>query len=199
MKICIFCGSSSGLDAAYADGAAEAARSIARNGFTLVYGGGRVGLMGIVADAAIGAGGEVIGVMPRALVEREIAHRGLRQLHVVETMHERKTTMSALSDAFLALPGGAGTLEEIFEQWTWGQLGIHGKPCGFLNIKGYFGPIRMMVEKMVSEGFLLREHAGMLAFSDSIEELLAGFRSYVPPPSKWTSAAGGVAPPVPPP
>jgi hypothetical protein len=192
MKICVFCGSSPGQDPAYADGAAAAARNIARNGAALVYGGGRVGLMGIVADAALGAGGEVIGVMPRALVEREIAHRGLSELHVVESMHERKTTMSTLSDAFLALPGGAGTLEEMFEQWTWGQLGIHGKPCGFLNLKGYFEPIRIMVEKMVSEGFLLPQHAGMLAFSESIDELLAGFRSYAPPPSKWTSAAGDV-------
>jgi len=195
MKICVFCGSSSGRDPAYADGAVAAARSIARNGATLVYGGGRVGLMGVVADAALGAGGEVVGVMPRALVEREIAHRGLGQLHIVETMHERKTTMSALSDAFLALPGGAGTLEEIFEQWTWGQLGMHGKPCGFLNLKGYFEPIRTMVEKMVAEGFLQPHHASMLAFSDSIDELLAGFRSYVSPPSKWTAAAGGVPPP----
>jgi uncharacterized protein (TIGR00730 family) len=195
MNVCVFCGSSSGHDPAYADCAAAVARSIVRHGGTLVYGGGRVGLMGIVADAALSAGGEVVGVMPRALVEREIAHRGLSQLHVVETMHERKTTMSTLSDAFLALPGGAGTLEEMFEQWTWGQLGLHAKPCGFLNLKGYFEPIRLMVEKMVSEGFLRPQHAAMLTFSDSIDELLAGFRSYVPPPSKWTAAAGAVAPP----
>jgi uncharacterized protein (TIGR00730 family) len=162
---------------------------IAHTGATLIYGGGRVGLMGAVADAALSAGGEVVGVMPRSLVEREIAHRGLHQLRVVETMHERKTTMSALSDAFLALPGGAGTLEEIFEQWTWGQLGIHGKPCGFLDLKGYFDPIRQMVEKMVSEGFLLPQFARMLKFSESIAEILETFRSYVPPPGKWTAAA----------
>jgi uncharacterized protein (TIGR00730 family) len=189
VRICIFCGSSSGHDPAYAEGAAAAARSIAAAGATLVYGGARVGLMGVVADAALGAGGEVVGVMPRSLVEREIAHRGLNQLHVVETMHERKTTMSALSDAFLALPGGAGTLEEIFEQWTWGQLGIHAKPCGFLDLKGYFEPIRLMVGRMVSEGFLVVEHAGMLTFSSSIDEILAGFRAYAPPRSKWVSAA----------
>ncbi len=185
MKICIFCGSSSGHDPAYAAGAAAAGRAIARAGATLVFGGGRVGLMGVVADAALGAGGEVVGVMPRALVAREIAHRGLHRLHVVETLHERKTTMSGLSDAFLALPGGAGTLEEIFEQWTWGQLGIHGKPCGFLNLNGYFEPVRAMVEKMVRDGFLLPQFAGMLTFSDSIDEMLAAFRSYVPPPGKW--------------
>ena len=191
MRICIFCGSSTGDDPAYGEGAAVAARSIALGGDALVYGGGRVGLMGVVADAALGAGGEIVGVMPRPLVEREIAHRGLHELHVVETMHDRKTTMSSLADAFLALPGGAGTLEEIFEQWTWGQLGIHSKPCGFLNLKGYFEPIRAMVEKMVSEGFLLPQFATMLTFSDSIDEILTGFRSYVPPPSKWTSAASG--------
>src|SRR5262245_8831051 len=184
MKICIFCGSSSGHDPAYAEGAALAARSMALSGASLVYGGGRVGLMGVVADAALDAGGQVVGVMPRRLVEREIAHRGLHRLHVVESMHERKTTMSTLADAFLALPGGAGTLEEIFEQWTWGQLGIHGKPCAFLNLKGYFDPIRAMLEQMVSAGFLLAQFAAMLTFSDNIETILTGFRSYVPPASK---------------
>jgi uncharacterized protein (TIGR00730 family) len=185
MKICIFCGSSGGHDPAFGNGAAEAARSLALSGATLIYGGGRVGLMGIVADAALGAGGEVVGVMPRALVAREIAHRGLHHLHVVETMHERKTTMSNLADAFLALPGGAGTLEEIFEQWTWGQLGIHGKPCAFLNLKGYFDPIRQMLDRMVAEGFLLPQFANMLTFSSEMPQILAAFRAYVPPPSKW--------------
>ena len=195
MKICFFCGSSSGHDPAYRDSAALAARSVALSRATLIYGGGRVGLMGVVADAALSAGGEVIGVMPRPLAEREIAHAGLHRLYVVETMHERKTTMSTLADAFLALPGGAGTLEEIFEQWTWGQLGIHSKPCGFLNVKGYFEPIRVMMEKMVSEGFLPAQFATMLTFSESIDDLLTRFRSYVPPPSKWTSAADGVVAP----
>ena len=194
MKICIFCGSSSGHDPAYAEGAALAARSMALTGATLVYGGGRVGLMGVVADAALDAGGQVVGVMPRQLVEREIAHRGLHRLHVVESMHERKTAMSALADAFLALPGGAGTLEEIFEQWTWGQLGIHAKPCAFLNLKGYFNPIRAMLEQMLSAGFLLAPFAAMLTFSDNIETILAGFRSYVPPASKWTAGSTAVWP-----
>lgn len=189
MKVCVFCGSRSGHDPAYAEAAAAAGRAIALSGATLIYGGGRVGLMGVVADAALCAGGEVIGVMPRSLVDREIAHGGLHQLHVVETMHDRKTTMSSLSDAFLAFPGGPGTLEEIFEQWTWGQLGIHGKPCGFLSLKGYFEPIAAMVEKMVSEGFLLPRFARMLMFSERIDEILTGFESYVPPPGKWTSAA----------
>ena len=194
MKICIFCGSSSGHDPIYRDGAAAAARAIALAGATLVFGGGRVGLMGVIADAALGAGGEVIGVMPRALVQREIAHRGLNRLEVVETMHDRKTTMSALADAFLALPGGAGTLEEIFEQWTWGQLGIHRKPCAFLNLKGYFDPLRGMLEKMVAEGFLLPQFATMLMFSDNIESILAGFQSYQPPLNKWSTDSMVVAP-----
>lgn len=194
MKICIFCGSSSGHDPIYRDGAAAAARAIALAGATVIFGGGRVGLMGVIADAALGAGGEVIGVMPRALVQREIAHRGLNRLEVVETMHDRKTTMSALADAFLALPGGAGTLEEIFEQWTWGQLGIHRKPCAFLNLKGYFDPLRGMVEKMVAEGFLLPQFATMLMFSDNIESILAGFQSYQPPLNKWSTDSTVVAP-----
>jgi uncharacterized protein (TIGR00730 family) len=186
MNICIFCGSSSGIDRDYAIAAAAAARAVAATGATIVYGGGRVGLMGVVADAAIEAGGKVVGVMPRSLVEREIAHRGLSELHVVETMHERKTKFSDLSDAFIALPGGTGTLEEIFEQWTWGQLGIHAKPCGFLNIKGYYDPLRAMTARMVSEGFLGPAFAEMVSFADGVEALLAGFRSYVPPPRKWT-------------
>src|SRR5262245_27161586 len=189
MRICVFCGSSSGHDPAYAEAAATAGRSIARSGAGLVYGGGRVGLMGVVADAALGAAGEVVGVMPRSLVEREIGHLRLSRLHVVETMHERKTTMATLADAFLALPGGAGTLEEIFEQWTWGQLGIHGKPCAFFNVKGYFDPIRAMLDKMLLEGFLLPQFAAMLTFSEDISRIMAGFRGYVPPPGKWTSRA----------
>lgn len=188
MNICIFCGSSSGLDRDYGVAAAAAARTLAAAGATIVYGGGRVGLMGVVADAALAAGGEVIGVMPRSLVEREIAHRGLSRLHVVETMHERKTRFSDLSDAFIALPGGTGTLEEIFEQWTWGQLGIHAKPCGFLNIKGYFDPLQAMIARMASEGFLNQAYADMVGFADRAEALLAAFRAYVPPPRKWTAS-----------
>jgi hypothetical protein len=121
----------------------------------------------------------------RYLVEREIVHRKLHHLHEVETMHDRKTKMSALADAFLALPGGAGTLEEILEQWTWGQLGIHSKPCALLNINGYFDPLRMMIDRMVREGFLNPRFAEMLIVSDDIDAVLAAFRSYVAPPSKW--------------
>ncbi|STW42923.1 lysine decarboxylase family protein [Klebsiella variicola] len=135
-SIGIFCGSSAGEHPLYLDTARLVGRTLAQQGLALVYGGGKVGLMGAVADAALEAGGVVIGVMPRGLVEREIAHRGLTELHVVEDMHERKTKMAALADGFIALPGGAGTLEEIFEQWTWAQLGIHEKPCAFPEYQG---------------------------------------------------------------
>jgi len=137
MRICVFCGSSLGSDQVYADAARAAGRTLARRRIALVYGGGRVGLMGVLADAALNAGGRVIGVIPQSLLEREIQHMGLSELQVVSTMHERKTKMAELASGFIALPGGAGTLEEIFEQWTWAQLGIHHKPCGFLNTNGY--------------------------------------------------------------
>ncbi len=187
MRICVFCGSSAGTDREYGSAAAAAARAIAATGATIVYGGGRVGLMGVIADAAIGSGGKVIGVMPRWLVEREIAHRSLTELHVVETMHERKTKFAELADAFMALPGGSGTLEEIFEQWTWAQLGLHAKPCGFLNINHYFDPLQTMIARMVHEGFLIETFAGMVTFSDQVEVLLSEYRSYVPPAQKWSS------------
>ncbi len=135
-SICVFCGSSYGALEAYADIARETGRAIAEQGYTLVYGGAKVGLMGTVADAALAAGGKVIGVLPRSLQDKEIGHEGLSELHLVDSMHERKAMMADLSDAFIALPGGVGTLEEIFEVWTWGQLGYHKKPCGFLNAEG---------------------------------------------------------------
>ena len=160
---------------------------MAHNGIALVFGGGRVGLMGIIADAILSAGGEAIGVMPRSLVDQEIAHAGLTSLHVVDSMHDRKLKMAELSDAFLALPGGAGTLEELFEQWTWAQLGIHQKPCSLLNVAGYFDPLTTMIERMVSEGFLRSEYAGMLIVEPSIEPLLGRLHSYNPPPLKWVS------------
>ena len=128
--VCVFCGSSAGRDPSYRQTATIAGTAIARAGLSVVYGGGKVGVMGAVADGALSAGGRVIGVIPRALVEREISHAGLSELHVVETMHERKTRMADLADGFIALPGGAGTLDEFFEQWTWAQLGIHSKPSG---------------------------------------------------------------------
>ncbi len=158
---------------------------LAEAGIDIVYGGGRVGLMGAVADAALAAGGRVIGIMPRSLVSNEIAHPGLTTLHVVENMHERKAMMAELATAFVALPGGAGTLDEIFEQWTWAQLGIHKKPCGFLNIKGYYDALQDMARKMVAEGFMQQRYADMVVFTDQLDTLLERFRTYTPPPRKW--------------
>jgi uncharacterized protein (TIGR00730 family) len=187
MRICVFCGSRVGHNPLYTDAAREMGRTVAARQIDLVYGGGRVGLMGVIADAVLGAGGAVIGVMPQPLVDREIQHTGLTALHVVSTMHERKTRMAELADGFIALPGGAGTLEEIFEQWTWAQLGIHGKPCGFLNTHGYFDPLRDMVARMEGEGFLRPEHAAMLAFESDPAAILDAFRVYSAPVSKWSS------------
>jgi uncharacterized protein (TIGR00730 family) len=187
MRICVFCGSRAGHNTLYTDAAREMGRTVAARQMDLVYGGGRVGLMGVIADAVLGAGGAVIGVMPQSLVDREIQHTGLTELHVVSTMHERKTRMAELADGFIALPGGAGTLEEIFEQWTWAQLGIHGKPCGFLNTHGYFDPLRDMVARMEGEGFLRPEHATMLAFESDPGAIIDAFLVYCAPVSKWSS------------
>lgn len=145
MILCIYCGTGSGADPAYMAAAKATATIFAREGIEIVYGGAIVGLMGAVADAALAAGGKVIGVMPQALIEREIAHTGLTEMHVTQGMHERKALMEQLSTGFVALPGGPGTLDEMIEQWTWGVLGIHTKPCGFLNVNGYFDPLRAMI------------------------------------------------------
>lgn len=185
MKICIFCGSSFGKDDAYRQAAELTGKLLAQRGIELIYGGGHVGLMGVVADAALSEGGKVTGVIPRALAEREIAHEGLTTLVVVESMHERKAEMAKRADGFIALPGGAGTLEEAFEQWTWAQLGVHQKPCGFLNVKGYFDALRVMIEKMTREGFLKVEYADILVFSENPSHILSAFESYTPPARKW--------------
>ena len=181
----VFCASSDGSVPAFQDAARAAGTALARHGLELVYGGGRVGLMGLVADAALAAGGQVTGVMTRALVDSEIAHGGLTTLRVVGTIHERKTAMADLSDAFVALPGGPGTMEEMFEQWTWAMLGLHAKPCGFLDVADYFGPLRAMVENMVGAGFLRRDHADMVAFEPDMDRLLGRFETYAPPPRKY--------------
>ncbi|RFA13885.1 Rossman fold protein, TIGR00730 family [Subtercola boreus] len=179
--IAVFCGSSTGNDPVYLEAARTVGRTLAEQGIGVVYGGGHVGLMGAVADAALEAGGQVTGVIPRALHEREIIHDTVSELFIVDSMHERKLMMAELSDAFLALPGGPGTLEEITEQWTWAQLGIHEKPCGFLNVAGYYDPLVVLVESMRDRGFTHPRYTGMLRFSDSIDELVASFRSYEPP------------------
>jgi uncharacterized protein (TIGR00730 family) len=188
MILCVYCGTSFGDDPAYRAAATACARLLAEQGIGIVYGGATVGLMGAVADAALAAGGKVIGVMPQALVDREIAHPDLSEMHVTQTMHERKSLMSELSDGFVALPGGPGTLDEAIEQWTWGLLGLHAKPCGFLNVMGYFDPIEAMTRRMVAEGFLQAPYADMLIFTDDPAELVERFRAYAPPTPKWAQA-----------
>ncbi|HET7478932.1 MAG TPA: TIGR00730 family Rossman fold protein [Rubrobacteraceae bacterium] len=185
-SICVFCGSRPGADPAYAEAAGALGRALAEAGVTLVYGGGHVGLMGVVADAALGAGGEVIGVMTRALVEREIAHTGLTKLHVVVSMHERKALMADLSEGFIALPGGTGTLEEFFEVLTWAQLGEHQKPCGLLNIAGYYDPLLTVFDHMVERGFVSREHRRLVLVESGPTAMLDAFARYSPPKTvKW--------------
>jgi uncharacterized protein (TIGR00730 family) len=185
-RICVFAGSNSGANVEYAAAARELGRVLAARQLGLVFGGGRVGLMGALADAALSAGSHVIGVMPEALVAKEVAHRGLSELRVVKSMHERKAMMADLADGFVALPGGLGTLEELFEVLTWGQLGLHRKPCGLLNIHGYFDPLLSFLEHSVDEGFVKRENRSMLLVSDSPNELLDSMAAYkAPVVEKW--------------
>jgi uncharacterized protein (TIGR00730 family) len=185
-SVCVFCGSSAGNRGAYAAAARAVGRTIAEKGLRLVYGGAMVGLMGELADSALAAGGEVTGVIPVALVEREIAHEGLTETHHVKSMHERKAIMADLSDAFLALPGGVGTLEELFEIWTWAQLGHHRKPVGILNVEGYFDPLLAFVDRQCSEGFMRGEHREMLVVESDPERILERFSDYqAPSVAKW--------------
>ncbi|MBF7686429.1 TIGR00730 family Rossman fold protein [Acinetobacter sp. B10A] len=184
-SIAIFCGSKPGTEPYFIECAEHTGRYLAKTGKTLVYGGGRSGLMGVVANSALHAGGRVIGVMPQSLVGMELAHTGLTELHIVESMHERKLKMSELADGFIALPGGAGTLEEIFEQWTWAQLGIHTKPCGFLNVRGFYQPLLDMIEQTVNTGFTQPRFSSSLCVSDHIETLITEFEHYQKPQPKW--------------
>ncbi|MBN9449355.1 MAG: TIGR00730 family Rossman fold protein [Bosea sp.] len=179
-SVCVFCGSSPGNDPVHAEGARAMGTEIARRGLTLVYGGGAVGLMGIVADAALAAGGEVHGVIPRALREKEVGHNGLTRLEVVETMHIRKARMAELSDGFVAMSGGIGTFEEIFEIWTWGQLGIHGKPLGFFNIAGFYDPLAAFLDNTASAGFLRQAHRDMAMTESEPAALLDKMAAYKP-------------------
>ncbi|AQQ06183.1 Rossman fold protein, TIGR00730 family [Roseibium algicola] len=185
-SICVFCGSSYGALEAYADIARETGRAIAEQGYTLVYGGAKVGLMGTVADAALEAGGKVIGVLPRSLQDKEIGHEGLSELHLVDSMHERKAMMADLSDAFIALPGGVGTLEEIFEVWTWGQLGYHKKPCGFLNAEGYYDHLIAFLDHQTEQGFTKQVMRDMAQIASSPLDMIRQFENYTPPSApKW--------------
>jgi uncharacterized protein (TIGR00730 family) len=185
MGLGIFCGSSVGESPIYRNAACDMASELVRRKIALVFGGARVGLMGVIADAVLARGGEAIGVIPKMLIDREIAHESLTELHVVESMHERKLKMADLSDGFIALPGGAGTVEEIVEQWTWAQLGIHHKPCALLNVNGFFDPLLVMIERMAAEGFLKRDYADMLLIEKRPETLLDRLEAYRPPVRKW--------------
>ncbi|RDS80477.1 TIGR00730 family Rossman fold protein [Dyella monticola] len=169
--LCVYCGSQSGHHPIYLETAQAFGQELAQRGITLVYGGGKVGLMGTVANAALASGGKVIGVIPRQLVEREVAHTGLSELVVVDTMHQRKTRMFELSDAFVALPGGFGTMDEMFEMLTWAQLGLHRYPCAFLNTQGYYDHLRGMMDHMVAEGFVSHVRRDDIWFGDSTREL----------------------------
>lgn len=171
-SICVFCGSANGARHAYPAAAKELGRSIAQGGHGLVFGGATVGTMGVVADAALAEGGEVIGVIPDVIMDREIGHRGLTELHVVRTMHERKALMASRSDAFVALPGGFGTLDEFIEIVTWAQLRIHTKPCVLLNVDGYYDPLLRFFDSAVDEGFIKPENRGLVQVASSVAEAL---------------------------
>jgi hypothetical protein len=184
--VCVFCGSNPGASPVYAEAARDLGRILAGRGVTLVYGGGRVGLMGVLADAALAAGGRVTGVIPEALAAKELAHGGLTELRVVGSMHQRKALISELSDGFIALPGGIGTLEEWFEVWTWGQLGFHPKPCGMLNVTGYFDHLLAFLDHMTAQCFLSEAHRSMAIVDDRPESLLDRLASYhAPRIRKW--------------
>jgi len=188
-SICVFAGSSLGNSAAFRSAAKALGRQLVTSGYGLVYGGAHVGLMGVVADAVLAAGGCAIGIIPNFLVEKEVAHRGLSELKIVASMHERKDTMAKLSDGFIALPGGFGTIEEFFEVLTWGQLRLHGKPCGLLNVAGYYDDLLRFLDNTVSHRLVTPENRAMIAVEDDPRKLLERFSTYrAPTTSKWIRA-----------
>lgn len=190
-RVCVFCGSNSGALPEYAHAARDLARLLVQRRMGLVYGGGNVGLMGVLADAMLEGGGEVIGVIPALLVAKEVAHHGVTELRVVQTMHERKALMSDLSDAFIALPGGFGTLDEFFEILTWSQLGFHGKPCGLLNVANYYDRVLAMLDHAVAEKFLRPAHRQLVITDTSPSNLLQRLLSHSPATAgKWVDASG---------
>lgn len=176
--LCVYCGSQNGTHSIYVETARAFGLELAKRDITLIYGGGKVGLMGTVANAALAGGGKVVGVIPRQLVEREVAHTGLSELIVVDTMHQRKTRMYELSNAFVALPGGFGTMDEMFEMLTWAQLGLHRYPCAFLDTHGYYGHLRNMMNHMVAEGFVAQGRRDSIWFGDSIDGLFEWMEHY---------------------
>jgi uncharacterized protein (TIGR00730 family) len=187
-KICVYCGSSPGDNAVYIRVAKELAKELCDRGITLVFGGGAVGIMGVIADAVIERGGDVIGVIPKSLAIKEVAHENLTELHVVASMHERKAMMAELADGFIALPGGWGTLEEIFEMLTWAQLGFHEKPCGLLNVEGYYDNLIAFLEGSFNKKFVKELYRPLLMTSDRPDQLLAYFAAYqAPRVRKWVS------------
>ena len=189
MRLCVFCGSSSGQDPVYLEAARSLGDTMGAQGIELVYGGASVGLMGAVADAVLGRGGHVTGVMPQALVDKEIAHGGLSDLRVVGSMHERKALMAELADGFVALPGGLGTFEELFEVWTWAQLGYHRKPCALLNAGGFYDKLTDFLDDVVDRGFVKPIHRAMLIVESKPAALVEAVRSYEPPKvDKWIKA-----------
>jgi uncharacterized protein (TIGR00730 family) len=179
-SLCVFCGSNGGAHPAYLEAAEAVGRGLAQRGLRVVYGGGKVGMMGAVADAARAAGGEVVGVIPQTIFDLEIGHTGIDDLRVVGSMHERKALMAELSDAFIALPGGIGTLEELFEVYTWAQLGIHSKPLGLIDVAGYYEPLVAFLDHAVQERFLRPQTRTLLAVSESLDDLLAQLESWEP-------------------
>lgn len=187
-SICLFCGSNSGGNPAYAEAARNLGGELAARDITLVYGGGNIGLMGIAADAALAAGGRVIGVIPGFLRDKEVAHDGLSELHITQTMHERKALMEDLSGGFIALPGGFGTYDELFEMLTWGQLSVHQKPIGLLNVAGFFDPLLAMVQHGVREGFIHEANLALFVVADTLPALLERMNQYrAKPAAKWLS------------
>jgi len=182
-KICVFTGSRHGASSAYADAAEQLARDLVERGFGLVYGGGNVGLMNIIADTVLELGGHVTGVIPNALMSKEVAHRGLSELRVVNSMHERKALMAELSDGFIALPGGIGTMEEFFEVLSWAQLGIHNKPCGLLNVSGYYDPLIEFLDHAVSQDFVKPKHRALLLVESEPAILLDRFYEMLSAPA----------------
>jgi uncharacterized protein (TIGR00730 family) len=190
-RVCVFCGSNVGARPDYTQAARGIGALLAARGIGLVYGGGNIGLMGVMADAALEAGGEVIGVIPQSLVAREVAHHGLTELRVVQTMHERKAMMNALSDAFVAMPGGFGTLDEFFEVLTWSQLGYHGKPCGLLDVADYFRDLLAMLDRAVLEKFLRPAHRALVMADEDPARLLQRMAAFTPVTGgKWAAADG---------
>jgi hypothetical protein len=185
-RICVFAGANRGAREEYAEAAERLARELVKRGYGVVFGGGKVGMMGVLADAALAAGGEVIGVIPRALLEKEIAHGGLTELRVVASMHERKAMMAELSEGFIALPGGLGTLEEFFEVLTWAQLGLHPKPCGLLNVSGYYDRLLDFLDLTVEERFVKGQHRALVIMSTSPTDLIDRLAAYrAPHVEKW--------------